>query len=147
MSSPSSQSLFSHPPFLLYFWARGVSEFSYMIAVVALGWQVYALSDSAFDLGMVGLAQFIPTVSFIFVAGHVADPGVRCQRSAAGLSRRHYYFATIGLQHPDGGAVQLAKGNLRHAAREKRDARPARAFGRERPPEVAKEVIGINTRQ
>ena len=56
-----------------YFWARGFSEFSYQIAAVAVGWQVYALTDSAFDLGMVGLVQFIPTALLVFVAGHAAD--------------------------------------------------------------------------
>jgi hypothetical protein len=36
------------------------SEFSYPIAAVAVGWQVYALTSSASALGMVGLMQFIP---------------------------------------------------------------------------------------
>jgi MFS family permease len=40
---------------------------------VAVGWQVYALTNNPFNLGMVGLAQFIPTVLLTFVAGHVAD--------------------------------------------------------------------------
>lgn len=76
MSSASSDSrrpLFGHRPFLLYFGARGLSEFSYQIAVVAIGWQIYALTGSAFDLGMVGLAEFIPTAVLMFAAGHVAD--------------------------------------------------------------------------
>jgi hypothetical protein len=40
---------------------------------VAVGWQVYALTNSAFALGMVRLVQFIPTVVLIFVTGHAAD--------------------------------------------------------------------------
>jgi MFS family permease len=72
--SPASlRMLFGHQPFLCYFWARSFSEFSYQIAAVAVGWQVYALTNSAFDLGMVGLVQFIPTVVLIFAAGHIAD--------------------------------------------------------------------------
>jgi len=43
------------------------------MAAVAVGWQVYALTRSAFDLGMVGLVQFIPTAVLVFVAGHAAD--------------------------------------------------------------------------
>src|SRR6204780_2500465 len=70
--APSS-SLFGHQPFLFYFWARGFSEFSFMIGAVAGGWQVYALTNSAFDLGMVGLVQFIPTAVLVFAAGHAAD--------------------------------------------------------------------------
>jgi len=72
-SSAESGILFHHRPFLFYFWARGFSEFSFQIAAVAIGWQVYALTNSAFDLGMVGLVQFIPTAILTFVAGHAAD--------------------------------------------------------------------------
>ncbi|WP_158921910.1 MFS transporter [Acidisphaera sp. S103] len=68
-----STSLIRHQPFLQYLLGRGFAEFSYQIATVAVGWQVYALTGSAFDLGMVGLAQFVPTVLLTFVAGHVAD--------------------------------------------------------------------------
>jgi MFS family permease len=72
-SSAGSGRLFGHKPFRYYFWARGFSEFSYQIAAVAVGWQIYALTGSVFDLGMVGLVQFIPTALLVFVAGHAAD--------------------------------------------------------------------------
>jgi MFS family permease len=72
-SSARSRTLFGHRPFLFYFWARGLSEFSYQIAAVAVGWQVYALTSSAFDLGLVGLVQFIPTAVLVFAAGHAVD--------------------------------------------------------------------------
>jgi len=67
------QSLLSHRPFLLYFWARGFSEFAYQMAAVAVGWQIYALTESAFDLGMIGLVEFLPTAALVFIAGHAAD--------------------------------------------------------------------------
>jgi MFS family permease len=73
ITSPSSARLFGHRPFLLFFAARGLSQFANQMAAVAVGWQVYALTNSPFDLGMAGLVQFLPTVLFIFVAGHVAD--------------------------------------------------------------------------
>ncbi len=69
----SRSSLFAHRPFLFYFGARSLSEFSYQITAVAVGWQVYALTHSAFALGMVGLTQFIPTAILTFIAGHAAD--------------------------------------------------------------------------
>jgi len=72
-SSAGSRILFGHQPFLFYFLARGFSEFSSQIGAVAVGWQVYALTNSAFDLGMIGLVQFVPTAVLVFVAGHVAD--------------------------------------------------------------------------
>jgi MFS family permease len=52
---------------------RSFSRFSSLIAAVAIGWQVYDLTGSAFDLGMVGLVQFLPTALLVFVAGHAAD--------------------------------------------------------------------------
>ena len=72
-SADSARTLFTHRPFLLYFVGHGFSEFSYQIAAVALGWQLYALTNSAFDLGLVGLAQFLPTALLTLLAGHVAD--------------------------------------------------------------------------
>jgi MFS family permease len=41
--------------------------------IVAVGWQVYRMTGSAFDLGMVGLVQFIPSIFLVFAVGHVAD--------------------------------------------------------------------------
>jgi MFS family permease len=71
--SAGARTLFRHRPFLFYFASRGLSKFCFQIGAVAVGWQVYALTGSAFALGMVGLVQFIPTALLTFVAGHVAD--------------------------------------------------------------------------
>ena len=73
VSPSATRALIGHRPFFLYFSARTCSEFSAQIGAVAVGWQVYALTGSAFDLGMVGLVQFIPTAILVFVAGHAAD--------------------------------------------------------------------------
>ncbi|HEX4014631.1 MAG TPA: MFS transporter [Candidatus Cybelea sp.] len=62
-----------HPPFLIYLGARFFSEFSYQVAAVVIGWNIYALTHSAFDLGMAGLVQFIPTALLVFVTGSAAD--------------------------------------------------------------------------
>lgn len=73
MSSHAHPSLYRNPPFLLYFIGRLFSHFSRQIVAVAVGWQVYALTGSAFHLGMVGLVQFLPTLFLTFNAGHAAD--------------------------------------------------------------------------
>ena len=62
-----------HPPFLVYLGARFFSEFSYQVAAVVIGWNIYALTHSAFDLGMAGLVQFLPTALLVFVTGSAAD--------------------------------------------------------------------------
>src|SRR5438105_5543201 len=53
--------------------SRSLSRFSSQMGAVAIGWQIYDLTGSAFDLGMVGLVQFLPTALLVFVAGHAAD--------------------------------------------------------------------------
>ncbi|MEH2468668.1 MFS family permease [Nitrobacteraceae bacterium AZCC 2161] len=54
-------------------WSRSFSRFSSQIAAVAVGWQVYDLTGSAFQLGMVGLVQFVPMLVLVFAGGHTAD--------------------------------------------------------------------------
>jgi MFS family permease len=65
--------LFTHRPFLFYLGARSCSRFATQVAAVAVGWQIYELTGSAFQLGMIGLVQFIPSALMVFIAGHVAD--------------------------------------------------------------------------
>jgi len=59
--------------FLFFLLSRSLSRFSSQVAAVAIGWQIYDITGSAFDLGMVGLVQFLPTALLVFVAGHAAD--------------------------------------------------------------------------
>ena len=56
------------------FWcARVLSMASFQIISVVIGWQIYALTGRAFDLGLVGLCQFLPMLALTIPAGHVAD--------------------------------------------------------------------------
>jgi MFS family permease len=55
------------------------------ILLVALGWQMYDLTGSAWDLGLVGLLQFIPTLALTIPAGHLADRVDRRQVITAAL--------------------------------------------------------------
>jgi len=43
------------------------------MAGVAVGWHMYAMTGSAFDLGLVGLVQFLPSIFLVLFAGHAAD--------------------------------------------------------------------------
>jgi len=72
-----ARNLLFHPPFAWFFAARVLSEFAQQIAAVAVGWQIYTMTNSAAYLGLAGLAQFMPTALFTFVAGGIAD---RCDR-------------------------------------------------------------------
>ena len=60
------------------FWCgRVVSATGSQMLMVAVGWQMYTLTNSAWDLGMVGLYQFLPAVVLTLPAGHAADHGHR----------------------------------------------------------------------
>ncbi len=72
LSGPSSNT----PGFSMFqrFWcARVLSSISFQMLSVAIGWHIYALTRSAYALGLVGLAQFLPMFVLTLVAGHVAD--------------------------------------------------------------------------
>ena len=73
MMPVGARDLLTHRSFLFFLLSRSLSRFSSQIGAVAIGWQVYELTGSAFDLGMVGLVQFLPTALLVFVAGHAAD--------------------------------------------------------------------------
>ncbi|HEY2818410.1 MAG TPA: MFS transporter [Casimicrobiaceae bacterium] len=68
-----SSSLLAQRSFVLFWFARVAAMVAHQMLAVGVGWQVYALTGSALDLGLVGLAQFIPSFLFVLVAGHVAD--------------------------------------------------------------------------
>jgi MFS family permease len=74
-------SVFEHPspgllqqrPFVLFWTGRVASSIAYQMLALVIGWQVYELTDSAFDLGLVGLIQFVPAVGLTLLVGHAAD--------------------------------------------------------------------------
>ena len=53
--------------------ARMGSSFAYQIVSVALGWQVYAMTGNALDLGLIGLMQFLPMALLTLFVGQAAD--------------------------------------------------------------------------
>jgi MFS family permease len=69
----SAGSLLRQPSIIFFLLSRSLSRFSSQIGAVAIGWQVYDMTGRAFDLGMVGLVQFLPTALLVFVAGQAAD--------------------------------------------------------------------------
>src|SRR5258706_8154265 len=68
-----SNALLAHRSFVRFWVARLTGGFANQMQAVAVGWQVYALTGSALDLGLVGLAQFLPSAALLLVVGHVAD--------------------------------------------------------------------------
>jgi len=69
----SFRSAFRHRAFALFWSARVCSMLAIQMQVVAVGWQVYAMTGDPLDLGLVGLFQFLPSLALVLVAGHVVD--------------------------------------------------------------------------
>jgi len=65
--------LVEFPAFRYYFVARLAGTMANQMMLVVIAWQMYELTNSAYDLGLVGLVQFLPGLLLTLVAGHVAD--------------------------------------------------------------------------
>jgi len=64
---------FEHRDFRLFQGGRFLSTIGTQMQGVAVGWQIYALTGQALNLGLVGLAQFLPAFLCSPFAGHAAD--------------------------------------------------------------------------
>ena len=72
-SRPASRVAFQYPSFVLFQTARFCIVLATEMQSVAVGWQVYEITKRPLDLGLVGLAQFLPGILLFLVSGHVAD--------------------------------------------------------------------------
>ncbi len=57
----------------LFLAARFAASIGIQMQAVAVGWQVYDLTERPLYLGLVGLAQFVPLAGFSLLAGDAAD--------------------------------------------------------------------------
>ena len=80
MTLTPSISVFRHRAYLQYWIMRQLITAARQMQAVAIGWQVYdiarqtrSIEESAFLLGLVGLAQFIPVLLFSLIGGQAAD--------------------------------------------------------------------------
>ena len=68
--------------------ARFMGLIANQMLMVALGWQMYDLTGSAWDLGLVGLVQFVPALLLTLPAGQLADR----------VNRARLFAVVLGLQ-------------------------------------------------
>lgn len=59
--------------FFRYWLSRVAGAMATQMLMVAMAWHMYELTSSAWDLGLVGLVQFVPALLLALLAGHVAD--------------------------------------------------------------------------
>jgi len=72
-TTASGRVAFTYPGFSYYIIARFFIVASLEMQSVAVGWQVYDITKRPLDLGLVGLAQFLPGIFLFLIAGHLAD--------------------------------------------------------------------------
>lgn len=65
--------LFAQRQFVRFWVARLAGTTANQMLMVAVAWQMYDITLSAWDLGLVGLFQFVPALLMTLPAGHVAD--------------------------------------------------------------------------
>ncbi len=59
--------------FFRYWLSRVTAAMATQMLMVAMAWHMYDLTSSAWDLGLVGLVQFVPALLLALLAGHAAD--------------------------------------------------------------------------
>jgi MFS family permease len=73
MSPTAPAILYQRRDFAFFTSGRFLSTVAMQMQSVAIGWQVYAITNSAFALGLVGLCQFAPMFLLTLPAGDIAD--------------------------------------------------------------------------
>ncbi|MDR4308758.1 MFS transporter [Chelatococcus sambhunathii] len=71
--APESPIAFRHRDYALFWFARLFSTFAIQIVSVAVGWQVYDITRDPWDLGLVGLFQFLPAIALVLLTGPASD--------------------------------------------------------------------------
>src|SRR5713226_3259480 len=71
--SSAGRVAFTYPSFVLFQLARFFIVLAGEMQSVAVGWQVYEITKRPLDLGLVGLAQFLPGILLFPISGHASD--------------------------------------------------------------------------
>src|SRR5579862_8527948 len=69
----STVDLLRHGAYVRFLYVRIAASIALQVQAVAVGWLMYELTRSPFQLGLVGLVQFIPAVGLFLATGHAAD--------------------------------------------------------------------------
>lgn len=99
-----SDSLWQQRAFMRFWFSRLSGTAANQMLMVAIGWQMYDLTGSAWDLGLVGLMQFLPSLLLVLVAGHVLDRHHRARILAACLALQAGVAVTLGIASTRGWA-------------------------------------------
>jgi MFS family permease len=94
------QELLRQRAFMQFWGARLAGTAASQILMLAIGWHMYDLTSSAWDLGLVGLFQFAPGLATMLPAGHAADRFHRARIVAICLAvQGAIALALVGATH------------------------------------------------
>ena len=110
---------FRHRDFVVFLGVMLATGFAIEMSFVAIGWQVYAVHSNPLDLGLVGLAMFIPLPLLALPAGHLADRFPRRTLLAIATARRRGRHGRVALRHPRRSRFDVAvlPARVRHRRR------------------------------
>src|SRR5512143_470649 len=72
-SNDAVSAIFRHRDFRLFWTGSFLSAMGTQFTTVAMAWQIYELTNSAFQIGMLGLARALPQIVLLLFAGLLAD--------------------------------------------------------------------------
>jgi MFS family permease len=72
-SNEAAFAIFRYRDFRLFWAGSFLSAMGTQFTTVAMAWQIYELTNSAFQIGMLGLARALPQIVLLLVAGLLAD--------------------------------------------------------------------------
>ena len=97
MLTSSFAELREHRAFFRFWYARLAGTTANQMLLVAVAWQMYDITGSAWDLGLVGLFQFVPALLATLPAGHLIDRWHRGRIFACVLSAQTLVAAALAL--------------------------------------------------
>ena len=109
MPNDSLPSLFSQRQFVRFWLARLGGITANQMLMVAVAWHIYDITSSAWDLGLVGLAQFLPALLLALPAGHTVDRHDRRRVLALVMAVQVGLAAALAIAS---GAGWLGRGGL-----------------------------------
>lgn len=105
----NADALFAQRSFMRLWMARLAGTAGSQILMLALGWQMYELTGSAWDLGLVGLLQFLPALPLLLPVGQAIDRFNRARLLALCLVCQVGIAAALLLAEHAG---QMSRGTL-----------------------------------
>ena len=99
---------FTHPDFTLFQIARFLIVAAVEMQAVAVGWQFYEITRRPLDLGMVGLAQFLPGILLFPISGHASDRFERKAVPQMTQVRRCVVWFSVGIAGTSAGPINAS---------------------------------------